>query len=181
MYNSRRFWSLLFTLVTSGAFAQKDLFVPVNIEAAYKKETRSADGRPGKNYWQNKANYTLTINFNPVDRLLSGIDEIQYFNNSPDTLNEIWFKLYPNIFQKGSSRMLKIDPSDITDGVNIENIKINAGDSVRGKIVINGTNMTVPIKPLLPNQGIVFTINYSYTLNIMNGPRDEKSESAKKF
>jgi len=157
--------TLICWLLSLGVFAQKEWFVPVNIRDTYKKETRSPDGRPGKNYWQNRANYTLTIDFDPGTRLLSGKDEIQYFNNSPDTLYEIWFKLYPNLYQKGNIRTQKIDPSDITDGVNIESIKINAGDSARGKTVINGTNMTVPINPLPPGQAIVFNISYSYTLN----------------
>jgi peptidase M1-like protein len=156
------FAALFIAIKTS---AQNELSVPLNIQETYKKETRTTDGRPGKNYWQNKANYTLNINFNPDTRLLSGIDEIQYFNNSPDTLKEIWFKLYPNIYKKGSIRMQKINADDLTDGVNIESIKINGYDSNEIKYFIDGTNMLVHIKPLLPKQGIIFTINYSYTLN----------------
>ncbi len=159
--------ALLFAFLfgTAKGFAQNELNIPVNIQDAFKKETRTADGRPGKNYWQNKANYTLAIAFNPDDRTLSGTADIQYFNNSPDTLNEIWFKLYPNLYKKGAIRMEKIDPADITDGVHIENIKINGEDNNERKPVINGTNMTVYIKPLLPGQSIIFSIQYSYTLN----------------
>jgi hypothetical protein len=147
-----------FLFIINKTNAQTELNVPVNIQQAYKNETRSADGRPGKNYWQNKANYTLNINFNPENRLISGTDEIQYFNNSNDTLKEIWFKLYPNIYKKGSIRMQKINADDLTDGVNIESMKINGYDSNEIKYFIDGTNMIVRIKPLMPKQSIIFTI-----------------------
>src|SRR3954453_2478549 len=80
------------------------LQVPREIQAAYDKGTRSMDGRPGKNYWQNTADYILNINFDPASRRLNGIVNIVYTNSSPDTLNEIWFKLYPNLYQIGAPR-----------------------------------------------------------------------------
>src|SRR5215218_9693595 len=92
-----------FSLITTVSFAQQ-LPVPKNIEVTYQKGTRSADGRPGKNYWQNKADYTLRINFNPETRLVSGLVDINYINNSPDTLRQIWFKLYPNLYKIGTPR-----------------------------------------------------------------------------
>src|SRR4051795_11192589 len=102
-------------LFTCTAFAQ--LPIPRNIQYAYQKDTRSADGKPGKNYWQNKADYLIHINFDPVTRLVSGTIDINYINNSPDTLKQIWFKLYPNLYKKGSPRQSKIDESDVNDGV----------------------------------------------------------------
>src|SRR5437773_11818881 len=85
------FISLLFFSFSS--FAQR-LPVPVNIQPAYDKQTRTYDGKPGKNYWQNAANYDLKINFDPATRLLNGSEEIDYTNNSPDTLRSFIFKLY---------------------------------------------------------------------------------------
>ena len=161
----KKIFVFAFLFIINKTNAQTELDIPVNIQQAYKNETRIADGRPGKNYWQNKANYTLTINFNPENKLISGTDEIQYFNNSNDTLKEIWFKLYPNLYKKGSIRLQQVNANDLTDGVNIEGIKINGYDSSAIKYFINGTNMIVHIKPLMPKQTIIFTINYSYTLN----------------
>lgn len=88
---------------STAACAQNSLPVPTNIQATYYKGTRTTSGAPGKNYWQNRADYTLSINFNPLTRVLDGIDEIDYINNSPDTLKQIWFKLYPNMYKKGGS------------------------------------------------------------------------------
>jgi hypothetical protein len=165
MNHYKKLAALFFLFLTEKNFAQIQLPVAADIQSAYEKGTRSTDGKPGKNYWQNKAYYNIAVNFNPDDRKVSGTVEIQYFNNSPDTLNEIWFKLYPNLYKKGSVQSQKIDPSDLTDGVQVENIKINGQDSNVQKPVIDGTNMVLQVNPVLPKQHIFFNITYSYTLN----------------
>ena len=79
-------------LVSTKSFSQT-LPVSKTIEATYKKGTRTPDGKPGKAYWQNTADYTLHVNYAPSTRLVSGEAQINYINNSPDTLRQIWFKL----------------------------------------------------------------------------------------
>ena len=49
-----------FTMI---AFAQSNLRLPLNIKPAYENGTRSFDGMPGKNYWQNKSEYDILIHF----------------------------------------------------------------------------------------------------------------------
>ena len=66
------------------------LYIPRNVEKAFNNRTRSLDGRPGINYWQNGANYNISIGFDPKTRLVEGKERIIYSNNSPDTLNEIF-------------------------------------------------------------------------------------------
>ena len=93
----RYFLLFVASLLTFTAFTQKLLPTPRNIQATYDKGTRSLSGKPGKNYWQNTANYDISVTFNPATRLVSGSVNIAYTNNSPDILREIFFKLYPNI------------------------------------------------------------------------------------
>jgi len=145
--------------------AQTTLPIPVNIKKAFDKGTRNADGKPGKNYWQNHAVYNIDVNFEPTTRLVKGVVNIDYTNNSGDTLKEIVFKLYPNIYKKGAERLMEVLPEDVSDGVAIE--KLAANDEVLSSKAyrINATNMSVRIKPLLPRQTIKFNISYSYTLN----------------
>src|SRR6266536_4765760 len=107
------------------SIAQQPLPVPTNIKATYDKGTRSPDGKPGKNYWQNTADYDLKINFDPATRLLDGTEEIVYVNNSPDTLKEIFFKLYPNLYKKESIRRMTVEDEDLTDGIKISSLIIN--------------------------------------------------------
>lgn len=145
--------------------AQTILPVATNLKATYDKGTRSMDGKPGANYWQNTANYDITVSFDPASRLLNGTQTITYFNNSPDTLKEIVFKLYPNIYKKGSPRLMKIDDEDASDGVKIEKLSINNEEQQVEKLRIDATNMSARIKPLSPHQQLRFEMKYSYTLN----------------
>ena len=171
--------------------AAQTLPVARNYQSAFEKNTRSADGKPGVNYWQNKASYNINVIFTPATRIISGSEEIVYTNNSPDTLNQIWFKLYPNLYQKGAIRDMAVSENDLTDGVHIEKILVNGkettnsawknfyypADSIKTKNP--GTNMNLKIEPLAPKQSIHFTITYSYILNrgshIRTGMIDDSS------
>ena len=145
--------------------AQTTLPIPLNLKATFDKGTRSTDGKPGKNYWQNTGVYNIDVNFNPATRLIKANARINYTNNSPDTLKEIVFKLYPNLYKKGASRLINIKGEDVTDGMNIEKILANDETLAEKNYRIDATNMSVRIRPLPPGQSIKFNIAYSYTLN----------------
>ncbi len=156
---------LLILCAAMRCFTQQTLLVPRNLEATYDKETRSKDGMPGKNYWQNKADYILNVNFDPVTRQLTGTEIIRYSNNSSDTLSQVWFKLYPNLYKKGAPRIRSIADEDVSDGVKISSMTINGTTKDTSQLKINATNMTVDIDPLAPGKSIQFNITYAYTLN----------------
>ncbi|MBS1746384.1 MAG: M1 family metallopeptidase [Bacteroidetes bacterium] len=136
-----------------------------NYQAAYDKGTRSTNGTPGKNYWQNSATYNIDVSFSPLRGILSGTEAITYINNSPDTLHQVWFKLYPNYYQRGAQRDQEVKASDLTDGVRIENLSIDGVQQVQDKLGIMGTNMVVHVPALLPGKQIKFNITFSYILN----------------
>ena len=162
------FYKLLFPMVILGSintYAQTTLPVPVNLQATYTKGTRTTSGAPGKNYWQNSADYTIAINFNPKSRVLDGTVSVDYTNNSPDTLNEISLKLYPNIYKKGAIRNMPVAAADLTDGVQIKKLAIDKNDQNPSRWTIDGTNMTLKTTPILPKQKVHFDIAYSYTVN----------------
>ena len=50
-------------------------------------------------YWQQKADYNIDVTLNDSAKTLEGFETIEYFNNSPDTLNYIWFHLWPNAYK----------------------------------------------------------------------------------
>lgn len=158
------FFTILF-FYSVGCFAQVTLPMPVNLQETYTKGTRTPGGAPGKNYWQNRADYTLNIRFNPTSRLLDGKVSVEYFNNSPDTLKQILFKLYPNLYKKGDMRNMAVLPADIGDGVTINRITADQIEVAGKNLNMDGTNMTATISPLAPGQHIHFDIEYSYTLN----------------
>lgn len=153
---------LFLLLLGTAAVAQVSLPFPLNIKTAYDTGTRSVDGKPGKNYWQNTADYTINVSYNPVTRVLTGTEEIDYINKSPDVLYEIVFKLYPNIYKKGNIRDMAVEATDLTDGVIIQNIFLDGNTSPYD---IKGTNMIIPYTAVQPGQKIHFSIKYSYTVN----------------
>jgi hypothetical protein len=162
------FYKLLIPIVFlagTASFAQTILPVPVNLQATYAKGTRTTTGAPGKNYWQNTADYTIAVNFDPANRHLDGTVSVDYTNNSPDTLNEIGFKLYPNIYKKGAIRNMPVLAADLTDGVQIKTLSIDKKEQEAANWKIEGTNMTLKTPPVLPKQKVHFDIAYSYTLN----------------
>ena len=63
---------------------------------------RSASGAPGKDYWQQKADYDIQVEINPGTREVYAKSFVTYTNNSPDNLNYIWIHLEQNIFREDS-------------------------------------------------------------------------------
>jgi hypothetical protein len=114
------FISFLFIRFTKG----QQLFTTTNFQDAFKKETRTTTGKPGKNYWQNNPNYNIQINFDPSTQLLKGSETISYKNSSPDTLKEVIIRLYPDLYKKGVERLSHIAEKDLNDGVQIESFRI---------------------------------------------------------
>jgi hypothetical protein len=156
---------LLMMCSTVTLYAQQPLPVPVEIQHAISKGTRSISGKPGSNYWQNSADYNLKVDFNPASRLLKGQVEITYVNNSPDTLKQIWFKLYPNLYKKGVKTKARIAESDQSEGVSIAALKVGNTALSPDKYVVDGTNLHASISALYPGNSLKINISYSYTLN----------------
>jgi hypothetical protein len=65
-------------------------------------EYRSASGRPGPQYWQNRADYRLSVTLNDANDQISGFATITYTNNSPDDLPFLWLQLDQNAYEKNS-------------------------------------------------------------------------------
>ena len=118
----------IFFLLSVQSFPQEKLFIPRNIRPAYEKGTRSPDGKPGAEYWQNSSEYKIEVELDPATYLVKGSEEIVYHNNSPDTLKIIVLRLYPNVFKKGSARDYSIIPEGVTDGVSLTKLIIGSNE-----------------------------------------------------
>lgn len=53
-------------------------------------------------YWQQKVKYTMDINMDVVTNTFTGKQQLEYTNNSPDTLKKVFYHLYWNAFQPNS-------------------------------------------------------------------------------
>jgi hypothetical protein len=62
-------------------------------------------------YWQQQVNFNISVSLNDDEHTLTGVESIEYINNSPDTLRYIWFHLWPNAYKNDrtafSEQMLK--------------------------------------------------------------------------
>ncbi len=162
--------SLFFLFYLGKCFAQQDnLYIPRNVQKAYDSGTRSADGKPGKNYWQNFAEYNLKIKFNPKSRLVEGSETIIYYNNSPDTLDKLIIRNYPDFFRRGVLRAYGIEIEDESEGLTLEKLIVNTENfdvtKNSNKFSRSGTNATVKCNPILPHQKSKLEIQWHYTLN----------------
>src|SRR5215471_1720422 len=52
---------------------------------------------------QQHVNYSMQIDFNAAENKFSGYQKAVYTNNSPDTLQNIFYHLFYNAFQPGSA------------------------------------------------------------------------------
>ncbi|HLO91321.1 MAG TPA: M1 family metallopeptidase [Lentimicrobium sp.] len=147
------------------SMAQSELVVPKKNAIAFVKETRQTNGNPGKNYWQNSADYNIKVIVNPVKKIISGQEKIVYSNNSPDSLKTIVIRLYQDLFKKGANRnsMVEVNPLDIHDGVNINSLAVNNKEFEQKRIKRQGTLMFIPLKEkLAPHSKIELDIAWDF-------------------
>jgi hypothetical protein len=151
-------------------FSDAQLYMPRDIKAAYDKGTRSTDGRLGKNYWQNHAVYDINVTALPPDRNIEGKETITYYNESPDTLKGINFKILLNIHKAGAPRDGSAGADYLTDGVHIDAATENGK-----KISVPADNtfftnlgLRVP-DAVLPHQSVQFSFEWHYTISKQSG------------
>ncbi len=156
---------VLLLLVAGRLSSQTELPVSRTIQKTYEKGTRSTTGAPGKNYWQNTAEYDINVRFDPATNQLTGSLDINYVNNSPDSLTNLVLKLYPNLYKKGVARMTNLAADDLTDGVHIQRLLLNGSEIPARLQQVNGTNLFLRTRPIPPGATTRLVIDYSYNLN----------------
>lgn len=151
--------------IFSQTLQAQSLYMPRNIKQAYQKGTRSMDGKPGKNYWQNSARYNLTITAAPPNRTIRGTEEITYVNNSPDTLRLLVFKLFLNSHKPGAIRQTPASAEYLTSGVHIDKYTEN-NTTKTWQDAGNLTNKRVALsKPLLPRDSVKLSIDWHFDIS----------------
>jgi hypothetical protein len=63
--------------------------------------TLNSNAQPER--WQQHIKYNIDVKMDVTTNKINGVEKIEYTNNSPDTLNKIYFHLYWNAFQPNSS------------------------------------------------------------------------------
>ncbi|MDX2048028.1 MAG: M1 family metallopeptidase [Chitinophagaceae bacterium] len=165
---------------TTSKYDPHDLFSPL-----FYKTTgtvyRAANGEPGPMYWQNRADYQITANFDDAKNEISGSVLLTYKNNSPHTLPYIWIQLDQNLFNASSRGAAKLPAtgrsrygdaqSSFDGGYKIGAVKIittSAGKTTEtnADTVITDTRMQIRLLKPLEAKGDVIKIKIDYSYNI---------------
>jgi Peptidase family M1 domain len=163
------------------ALAPLHLVTPMPLERAVQRGTRSANGAPGPRYWQNSADYWITVRVSPMDSLLQGDETVIYHNASPDALRQVVFRLYQNLMGPEAAR--ESPRAWHTDGMVIDALQVDGRDvPVPSNDVgqrpdstwaeVRGTLMTVPLPlPLATGDSARFRIRWHFTIPPLGAPR----------
>ncbi len=103
---------------------RRDIPITNAIRRAYERSTRDSTGRPGRNYWQLRTDYTIEARLDPATQTITGRETITVHNESPDPLTEIRLRLDHNIYRPTTPQGLST-PAETTDGMVITKLAVN--------------------------------------------------------
>ena len=129
----------------------------------------------GQNSWQQNANYKIYIDIDVNKNTFKGSQEVLYTNNSPDTLNKVFFHLYFNAFRPESDMSERLNNGDDNNrrfDVNIKDLepheygqlKVNnlKQDGLNIDSFVSDTILEVTLtNPILPGESSLFTMNFN--------------------
>jgi hypothetical protein len=166
----RRLILFILIITTCNSLPAQNLFIPRDVQQAYKDGTRSMDGKPGKNYWQNHARYNINITAMPPDRNIKGDETITYINNSPYALVNPSVKLFINIHKPGAPRDFPAQSDYLTSGVHIDAFTVNGTsvDTTRACNSFTNYGLQLP-QPLMPHDSLTFTFKWHYEISLQSG------------
>jgi hypothetical protein len=148
---------------------------------AVQRGTRSRDGQPGRNYWVNRASYSIDATLDDARHRVIAHERVVYRNASPDTLRRLAVHLRQNAFVAGNPR---IQPAPVTNGMLFSRVAVN-GKAIAAKstgvtavpitsmdkrkappsdvYTVDGTVMWIPLAtPLMPHVSAVLEFAWNY-------------------
>jgi len=153
----------------SYAVSAQELYMPRNIKAAYQKGTRSMNGNPGPNYWQNHGFYNMDIKVDAETKIVSGQEEIVYSNNSSDTLKNLVIRFVNNLHKPTSPRSGEVSEDFLTTGLNISAFSVD-GENYKVDTKGWGTVGNVRLKKAIsPKSKVTVKIDWNYPLSKESG------------
>ena len=140
---------------------------------------RTASGAPGKDYWQQRADYKIEVILDDLEQEINGTEVITYFNQSPDPLDYLWLQLDQNVRAQSSetplvttnlmkdsfsSKELFTIQNNFEGGFQIDKVLDEAGHPLI--YFINKTMMRINLKqPLRPGDQMSFQVDWHYRIN----------------
>ncbi len=146
------------------------LFAPFQYRYATNRY-RAADGQPGPDYWQNRADYEIHATLDPQAKTITGTETITYTNHSPQALGYLWLQLDQNLYRKDArgnftrDHAPKLDAH--TEGDVITSVEV-IGDkgAVKAHYLVSDTRMRIDLPEALAARGgkVQLRIAWHYTI-----------------
>jgi hypothetical protein len=130
---------------------------------------RYGSGSAGRDYWQQRADYTIAATLDTASKTLTGTVTIRYTNNSPDTLRFVWLQLDQNLYRPGSKGSA-LFPADSRWGVrgfqggyDLSAVQV---DGRVAEVKVDDTMGRIDLaQPIAPRGGkATITINYRFAI-----------------
>ncbi len=161
----------------SVGFDPREVFAPIAFPEAINRY-RSADGSPGPDYWQNRADYDISARLDPGSRTLTATETITYTNNSPSALTSLWVQLDQNTYRADARATALLGderkPDEVTRGYVIDSVDVERdGAAAHAAYRVSDTRMQVRLtQPLKANGGVLkLHIAYNYVVPGLFGGR----------
>src|SRR5687767_1133286 len=103
---------------------RRDIPITNAIRRAFQSGTRDSTGKPGRNYWQLRTDYTIQARIDPSTQTITGSETITLHNESPDALSEIRLRLDHNIYRPTVPQGMST-PAETTEGIVITKLVVN--------------------------------------------------------
>lgn len=161
---------LLIALITFSVQValSQDLYMPRNVKAAYASKSRTMDGKPGPNYYQNTSKHDIRVSVSPPDRTVRGEETIVYENNSPVPLAAIVFRFDMNVSAPGAPRDKPVSENFLAPPISIDDFSIDGQKTAWDPKVpfkaITFNYILLP-KPLAPGGTITFGFKWHHELS----------------
>ena len=151
---------------------RKILFAALSLGFTISTFAQQKNERPY--YWQQHVDYKMSVDMDVETYRYTGEQELAYTNNSPDTLQTVFYHLYFNAFQPGSemdvrsrnlpdpdrrvgSRISELGPDEI-GYVKVNSLKQN-GTEIEHHT--EGTILEVELaQPILPGETVTFNMDF---------------------
>jgi hypothetical protein len=160
--------------------AEVPVFQPVQPPAGYLRAleagTRSIDGRPGPNYWQQGVDYSIDVSLEPAAARITGSETATIHNNGPVAPPVILVRLYQNVFSEGVMRNRNVE---LTGGMTVARVAVDgaelddltgdpdAGQRDPGYRIIDTRMVVVP--PTQPAPGSTTEVQIDWSFDVSGG------------
>ena len=161
---------------------RRDVPMTNAIRRAFAAGTRDSTGRPGRNYWQLKTDYTIRVRLDVATSRLTGSETITLLNDSPDTLRAVGLRLPGNHFRGENPRAATWVPAENHEGMVVTRLAVNGS---AGRLAPSGgpnaavaeptligatvTNARIALPSPIPPKGRA-TIDLDWTFKLPGGP-----------